>query len=1245
MTLRLTPPAVRLSQPARWWAIGSALALSVGLGLAGVSDRLGRLAANANTAGFRVRLPSGEPVVRRHRPVVLAAVLVPARPDGPVPAAADLITRPAGGGTETRTPMTGDAAAAFTAAAPAGATAADFDYCVETGGTRTLWQRVRVGDPVSFAGCRIRTTPPAYAAATVPPAESLKWGDLTGLPGSTVTVEATCDRPPDGAALEWAGPTGGRRGFPAVVTDCTVRATFELPPAGVLTLTLTAEPALGEPYTAAVTPTPDTPPEFVRAAGPLPAAGEVLTARPGDALPLEVRIDDDVAVASVAVEYAGPMDGVGRSVPLALACLGTRSVAGMVALPLVGRAGDGVRFRLAATDGRPDPQRRTLPAAGWYSVRLDPSARPLAEQAVLADRDRLRDIATLARAEIQAGRVALVPVLAEPTGVDWPPEHDTRLHTAAGHARAAETILARIGAELPTGPALRGVVGTAPAAAMATAATHLTHALTLTDDRPPLVRIADAALAAADAELAGRLGRLDALARDRLDLTHLRGIAAAQAALNAATGPPADLATRQRAVRAELAGVVGPSDLIRRAGIAADRARLRSRASRLSALAAEFDTLARSAARWQREWRDAHARPVAGPQRAVTAAARELAASTASAARLAGATPLPMAAFDRAAADTAEARLLEALVAQEGAAAEADGLAGRIGAAADARADRREAVRQLARWQADLQRRSGAPSPALAAEQATLTKVFDAMTLTSAYWPAEAEAVRSPLREAAKTFGPLTTSRAAESLNKLVIATPSTEERRRAAWTAAEALRQDFERAGPTSELGDRLARIDVLDSVPRRDWAVVALAAAAEARRTGDDPGPAAADARRQLAALALELTGGRPIDAVVLGLAVRAREIAGRLNAGADRRAVQQEAADLARQIAAISRTPEAAVTPLLVAAAVERVEALARVLKEPPGVADAPATAAAVEALGRLTRRLTGDESTADIVQRIRAEVAATPKADRPRLFRAAADELDAAPAGPAHTLRRAAVDALRRPWVDADISLAALAAALDRLPVRVGPARLVGPPAVAESVALVGLDGAGFLPDHATAERLRALARRQREVRGAAAAALAQMNRPPAAISADATGPAAERIRLAHRLADWTARMTALADEMAAGQPPDTPATAADLLRKAAQGATATLNDAVAADEVRDGLQRAGGELGRTLAELGAERSAEAELAAAGAALQAADTAMRAGTQAHAAGTSAGDFGREAARAVALAADKLGEAVGR
>lgn len=654
----------------------------------------------AAPAGFRLKVVSDEPVIRRGGPITLSALAEPLGPDAVLPDAAVVVFRNLPDGRPVPAPMAADGAGGFHFTRPV--VPSDFAYRVEAGAAVSPWHTVRVGDPVELAdGTGVTVTLPAYTGRT-PPATADGLQAIEGLQHAIATVRLVFTQPVGTAFVRWqpaAGPAADPDRPVVLAADrqsgtATVRLTGD----GVLRVVVVNEPfarRLKSEFVVPVRGVPDAPPRFESVTGITPRP---VTLPPGGRVEVAFTAADDVGLAGAWLEYI-PAGGEPRREPVPL--VGGR---GRVVLPLAGTGGEGetVRFRLRIADGRqvPDanlgPQETFYPPSGWAEVRLTADAPPADGQEAFALRDAIRADLDAAITEVKAARDEVAALGASDERSAWPVDHAVRLDQARAGVRGAADRLDAAAVEAALRPPLRPLARQLRGQSdrlRATAAGPLAEA-------PADRRAALAAGAGQLAEAVDRLNALiavnDRLARDGLDYRRLERLAAE------ADRPGA--ADRLRAVIAD-------SPAFQRAVAASARRDSGRLAAEVDALAERVGDLDSAAARLAAGVRRGVLARLAREQRQTAARAAGDLARVDTAARLAR-VALPSAGeFRRAAGLIADDRLVDALVELEGLALALDRAAGAFDAAADR--DPKAAARRLAGWQDDLSARFAAATKAV----------------------------------------------------------------------------------------------------------------------------------------------------------------------------------------------------------------------------------------------------------------------------------------------------------------------------------------------------------------------------------------------------------------------------------------------------------------------------------------------------------------------------------------------------
>lgn len=817
MSLETAKPAAASNRRALW---ALAFACSVVVGVPAVRALL---PARPATAGYRIVVSSGNPVVPRGKPLTLTAFADRFVPGSELPTTANVILGDAVGA-ETTQPMMADGRGAFffTHPGPVG----DFRYRVDSGPASTDWFKVTVADPVELTSeSWLAVEPPAYAIDRFLPRMQ------TGLEGfeapqhAAITLALRFTRPPANAFVEWqptVGPVQSRT-TPVRLSADRLCGTVSLyaEESGTLKVVLVGERTIRTEVPAAVRVIPDTPPLFETAVGLVPVPRQI---RPNDKLPLDLVLTDDFGVTAVLVEYR-VNDDPARSEALALPALGGRTVAGTAFfdLPAGLKVGDTVRVRVRIRDTRSVPalhlgtQEAVYPAAGWSEFRVTASARPLMEQELAGQRDRLK--ARLAAVREPLGRLteAAERLRNDAGGVAaLSVDHSVRLGGLREIALEIAAMLADLERELNLAPDFRPF-----AAELRTRTVDPLHAAATrwklaalevgTSRRDGLLASAARTVAGVDAAVRDLATDADSYAAIRLDARRLDAIADDQRKLTerfanreldaaAVLARQFDLATRLRETLLAGGPLTGAADRS-----AADE--LRRLASELTAARETVRRIDAAVAETREYARKGQFEELARRQSALTESVAAQMAKLELPARLAGSAPLARDAFASAAKNLAAGQPVDALTDQEIAARELDKLADALERAALARQDEKESLRLLALWQADLRSRAAdslkpALRKAFAAEQADLAAAVESLPFPPGDGPlslarvgaltklaraatavaeAPVEAIDEPLKEAAAALAGL-----ADDF-------PTREVRLKEARSAVETLRKDLE--------------------------------------------------------------------------------------------------------------------------------------------------------------------------------------------------------------------------------------------------------------------------------------------------------------------------------------------------------------------------------------------------------------------------------------------------------------------
>ena len=711
--------------------IAGLLALAPLLFVSGSADRVRRLLVPWHSAPveqpYEIVVSSGDPVVKRGQSITLSGYLKKLQPNTVLPDSAAVLFREPGSTDEKKLPMVGDDKSAFTLTRPHVAT--DLEYCIECGAIRSEWHTIVAVDPVGVAtGSEVAITPPNYAAALRSPLTIPAQGDIEALQHSKAAILLKMSRKAEDVQLEWR-PNDSKSTAPVerleVRLDATrTTATAEMPlrTDGTLKWILFAEKDIRTEAIQPVRALPDAPPKFERVAG---FPSQTRNIRPGEELGIDLVATDDVAITKVWVEY-GPAESIDDSSlvgePVTVAGLGTGRVEGKVNIRLPASAAEGQAFRvrLRIQDNRaiPEldwkPQQATFPEKGWATLRVSSSARPPAEQDVVAKADAIRhkldairNLLTKSHADLKGLRLEFQ------RRAKLEQDQSIRLTADLEAVREALGLLEELTRETAGRPwlsAIRTLAQDLADGEVRTAEAQFKKVLTETEatGRDTAALAAQHALEAALLKLAALEKSSDTASAYSLDQTRLDQLAKDQEKLAGdakalkATG---ELAAEQRKLTEELQKLMRESETLRVGEADAEAARLRELAGEIRRLAEAQKELDAAIRKGNLDADRDQLDELAKKQKALADRMKRLAEKTELATRVAQTAPLEQKPAQNAAELLEKKKPIDALTEQEKAARDLDRLAEALDKAATDRGDGRKAAQQLARWQEDLQRR------------------------------------------------------------------------------------------------------------------------------------------------------------------------------------------------------------------------------------------------------------------------------------------------------------------------------------------------------------------------------------------------------------------------------------------------------------------------------------------------------------------------------------------------------------
>jgi AraC-like DNA-binding protein len=639
-----------------------------------------------------------------------------------------LVYREPGQSVEKKLPMAGDDKAAFSVTRP-GITDG-FDYAVEAGPLRSEWFHVIAADPVDLTeGSSVVVTAPEYARAVLPVKTLLGFGEFEGLVRSTVAVDLKFNRKAESASLEWkaASKPVGYIPVPLAVAADGLSASAKLPlrEDGSLHLVLTGDHGIRTDFSVAVRATKDAAPAFDNVVG---VTDQALEVRPGEKIPIEFALSDDFAVVRAQLEYAlGNPQAIPKvePVPHLLGANSPRASAKTIFnLADKARNGETLYLRIRTFDNRTIPEEKLLPQetvyppTGWVTLKLNESARPLAEQQIFGQRDRIKAKLQTAADALADGARETARVQEEAAGkATLADDQQARLNNAAEKARDAQQALTEAARQAGLTPGLREVANEARKIAddpvqAAGVATRKANNEPKADARGSQLAAAKDDFERAADQTKKLIERNDSLAKARLAPRPFEELATEEGKLAAEAKDAADrpgqtepLADQQKKLEADLAAAVANTPALKDAAGDHANATARKLADEAAKLAADYEALKEARAASEKASEEKRNASFAERQKKLAAEAAGLDDKTQTAGRVAGADPLDRKPFEKAAEALEKNSPLVAMTEQEKAARELDKLAAAMEQATIARGDAKDAAKQLAKWQGDLKRR------------------------------------------------------------------------------------------------------------------------------------------------------------------------------------------------------------------------------------------------------------------------------------------------------------------------------------------------------------------------------------------------------------------------------------------------------------------------------------------------------------------------------------------------------------
>lgn len=918
----------------------------------GAAERVKRfllpwVGAKAET-NFKVVVSSKDLVVKRNDAVTLTGFLERNAPDAALPETATLVQK-GEDGAEKKLPMTGDDKAAFTVTLP---TAKEgFEYCMEAAGVRSEWFKVTVVDAVTLAeGTAFTISPPKYAKGLLDDQKQAGLHEFEALQYSKVSFDLKFNRPARAASFEWKPTNPGAQlandqFFANLAADqMTGTAEWTLIGEGTLKLVLTGEQNVRTEVVVATKATVDTPPKFEKVTGVSDKPRQVRTT---ERVPIELTITDDLKVDKVELQFELNSDPSTKQVlPVPLKDLGTPRAEGRYSFDLNNRVkeGDAIRFRIRTVDNRdvPEfnakPQEVFFPEKGWSELKIDRSAKPLAEQDVLAKRNKIKEKLQAALKDVADAQKDVEQVKREVAGKDQlTPEQVAKLDNAKNREKDAARQLEDLAREAGLTPDFRPLadeIKDVEQDPLQKADEQLRKAQNEADPEPRDKAIRGAAndLDRAQQKLRGLIAKADDFAQNLQDKRKLEEIADKQKELadELKKNPNNDrvareVAKKQQELNAELDQLLKDNEQLKKAveQMQADQAKeLADEAKKLADRQKQLD----QAAKDQADKAKKGALDAAGQkQKDLNEKAEQLRKKTQDGAKVAGADQLPKEPFDKANDQIEKGNAVEAMTEQEKAAKELDRLADSLEKAAGDRKDPKKAAQQLAKLEDELRKKAaGSKEPAdelrkkMQKEQDAVKKATEKLSTP----PGNTDAQKAKddaidklekAKQAAKddpAKADQAMKDAAEALNKLADKLPGREERMKQAKDELEKLQRDqdavqkevedktkalnkknpdeatrkeaaeklADAAKKQQELADKIEKLDAPGLEKRKEKAAEAAKQAAEDLQNGraQDTPASQQQAKRQMEQLRQALDGQKPNDQKADELAKKQQEIA---------------------------------------------------------------------------------------------------------------------------------------------------------------------------------------------------------------------------------------------------------------------------------------------------------------------------------------------------------------------------------
>ncbi len=979
--------------PARFvWAlaaVAAAAALLVAAPAAVAPDRYGELVNRfffpaqtrpAFSAPFAFDVEPGDTAAAVGRPLTLSAHVRPLRDGAALPATATLVTDD-GRGNVRRDRMIADAADAFSFKLDK--VPGSFAYHVEADGVFSDTHQVRGIVPVELAARSplIRVTPPEYVQPNEPEIiEGLN--DFRAVQYGQAVFEFRFTRPATAAALHWSPkPADRKNAEPQVINlelsedRLSARARVPVVADGTYRLVMEAEEGIRtEPDERHVVVQIDLPPKVVKATLP----EDSRTVLPYEKVPVYAELADDFGVQTAEVEYR-VNNGPPAFDRITLWGEGGREAQAQHLFALGGKVkdGDSVAYRLKVQDNRRVPEAGLTPNVtyypgdGWRHLKISRQALPLREQEIASQRDSINRQLEAIKEDIRKEKRGIYRLQQESRPQPaLEAEQVNDLDALKKDNRSTEDALQQL-ADEAADAGLKPIAERARDVADKEMRNSGENLAKVKAEKTPDARTQR--FEKSDQELANALQKLDdlkklndLLAQQQLDQMKLELAAERQKDLAqraeelAAKDPVRDpsakneaeqLRREQQEVANELKRLTEQSEAIKNALDQARADQAKQLAEKAKELAEAQRLLAESEKQTEKKQADEKFGELAKKQQELAERAAKLAQETKPAAQSAKANPLRPDDARKAAEALKENNVAQALQSQDQSARELDRLANELNRAIDLAKDPREAARQLARLEENLQKRMAeeAKKPndkaplserlePLQREQEAIRQAAERLSLPPQNQPAQQDRTQAEqnARMAAEALKKADTNAAKarmeqtkQALNRLAEKLPTLEQRQQqAAREVAELRRQQDEvarlaeqatkdakgrdelakkltdAARKQADAAERLGKMDAPNQEARQERAQAALNRALsdlmDARP--QDVKTSQQEARRELERLQQALNGQKPADDPA--------RVAARMKGDAEKSGAEsprQAARELARQQRELARATQ--------------------------------------------------------------------------------------------------------------------------------------------------------------------------------------------------------------------------------------------------------------------------------------------------------------------------------------------------